>query len=116
MSLNAVTGAPLNVGRPQETRTPRADRPLVGTPSAPATPAMPSVRTPPAPATTAPGAVAAPPPPGTDPELWQVLTAEERSFFARAYASGPLTYGRAALTGQADSPAAFRGTRLDVRV
>lgn len=113
MSLNALTSAPLNVGRTQETRTPRTDRPVVGAPTAPAAPA---VRTPAAPAITTPGAVAAAPPPGTDPELWQVLTPEERSFFARAYASGPLTYGRAALTGQADSPAAFRGTRLDVRV
>src|SRR5689334_11798963 len=31
-------------------------------------------------------------PAGTDPELWGVLTSEERAFFAKAAASGPLTY------------------------
>ena len=53
------------------------------------------------------------PPPGTDPELWSVLSAEERAFFAKAGAMGPLTYGRVAATA-AQSPA-LRGGRLDVR-
>ena len=35
------------------------------------------------------------PPPGTDPALWSVLSGEERAFFAKAGAMGPLTYGRA---------------------
>jgi len=52
-----------------------------------------------------------------------VLTGEERAFFAKAAASGPLTYGRVAagvnaLHGNplAGAPAAAsRGGRLDVR-
>ena len=32
---------------------------------------------------------------GTDPALWSVLSGEERAFFAKAGAMGPLTYGRA---------------------
>jgi hypothetical protein len=62
-------------------------------------------------------------PAGTDPALWSVLTGEERAFFAKAAASGPLTYGRVAagvnaLRGNplAGAPAAAsRGGRLDVR-
>src|SRR5690242_5874250 len=34
------------------------------------------------------------PPEGTDPALWSVLSAEERAFFAKAGAMGPLTYGK----------------------
>jgi hypothetical protein len=36
-------------------------------------------------------AVPAEPPEGTDPALWSVLSAEERQFFAKAGAMGPLT-------------------------
>lgn len=63
-------------------------------------------------------------PTGTDPELWSVLTTEERTFFAKSSASGPLTYGRVAagvqaLQGNAGAANAFgaaaRGGRLDVR-
>jgi len=69
------------------------------------------------------GALPAEPPAGTDPALWSVLTGEERAFFARAAASGPLTYGRISagvnmLQGNplAQAPsAAARGGRLDVR-
>lgn len=58
--------------------------------------------------------LSAAPPEGTDPDLWSVLTAEERHFFARAKALGPITY----------SPANFgiaefglqRGARIDVKV
>ena len=53
-------------------------------------------------------------PAGTDPELWSVLTADERAFFAKAGAMGPLTYGRMAST--AATPPVARGVRLDVRV
>ena len=53
-------------------------------------------------------------PAGTDPTLWSVLTTEERSFFAKTAAMGPLTYGRIkAVTNSA--PPAARGVRLDVR-
>ncbi len=56
-------------------------------------------------------------PPGTDPELWQVLSAEERAHFARLTAMGPLTYGRARATdgAPAPEPTLARGSRLDVR-
>jgi hypothetical protein len=60
------------------------------------------------------GAVPAEPPPGTDPELWSVLTTEERQFFAKSSALGPLTYGRIKAATQPAPPAA-RGVRLDVR-
>lgn len=55
------------------------------------------------------------PPPGTDPELWSVLTSEERAHFARLGAMGPLTYGRV-LDGLVNASAVpRRGARLDVR-
>ncbi len=59
-------------------------------------------------------AVPAEAPAGTDPSLWSVLTTEERNFFAKTAAMGPLTYGRIkAVTNPA--PPAARGVRLDVR-
>lgn len=59
-------------------------------------------------------AVPAEAPAGTDPSLWSVLTTEERNFFAKTAALGPLTYGRVkAVTNPA--PPAARGVRLDVR-
>jgi hypothetical protein len=52
------------------------------------------------------------PPKGTDPELWKVLTADERAFFARDEAMGPLSYG----TRIAQNPAMpARGGRLNLR-
>lgn len=53
-------------------------------------------------------------PPGTDPQLWSVLTTEERRYFAQLRALGPLTYrpGRLGLV----EFALQRGGRLDVRV
>ena len=53
-------------------------------------------------------------PPGTDPTLWSVLTTDERNFFAKSAALGPLTYSRVKAAGNATPPAA-RGVRLDVR-
>lgn len=65
---------------------------------------------------TAPGATDATPvepPPGTDPQLWMVLSADERAHFARLGAMGPLTYGR---TLDAQSPtSSLRGMRLDIK-
>ncbi len=56
-------------------------------------------------------------PPGTDPELWSVLTSEERAFFARASSQGPLTYSRMMAPQQSPAPAMLpRGGRMDVRV
>jgi hypothetical protein len=53
-------------------------------------------------------------PQGTDPELWSVLTGEERTFFAKLGSMGPLTYGRVMQTPNA--PPTIRGGRLDVKV
>lgn len=62
------------------------------------------------------GALPAEPPAGTDPELWAVLTGEERAFFAKVGAMGPLTYGRIMTQGpQAPAAPIARGVRLDVR-
>lgn len=63
---------------------------------------------------TAQGAVPAEAPPGTDPTLWSVLTSEERNFFAKTAALGPLTYSRLKDFGSPTPPVA-RGVRLDVR-
>lgn len=60
-------------------------------------------------------------PAGTDPELWSVLSGEERAYFAKAAAMGPLTYSRisagvhAMQGGGAPPAAAQRGGRLDIR-
>lgn len=53
-------------------------------------------------------------PAGTDPSLWSVLTTEERNFFAKTAALGPLTYSRIKSVSHPAPPAA-RGVRLDVR-
>ena len=52
------------------------------------------------------------PPKGTDPELWKVLTSDERAFFAREDAMGPLSYGHRIATAPS-LPA--RGGRLNLR-
>jgi hypothetical protein len=64
--------------------------------------------------TAAQNAVPAEAPAGTDPSLWSVLTTEERNFFAKTAAMGPLTYGRIKAESNAAPPSA-RGVRLDVR-
>jgi hypothetical protein len=43
-----------------------------------------------------------------------VLTSEERQFFAKTAAMGPLTYGRIK-EAIAPAPPAARGVRLDIR-
>jgi hypothetical protein len=53
-------------------------------------------------------------PAGTDPELWSVLTGEERTFFAKLGSMGPLTYGR--VMQAPNAPPTIRGGRLDVKV
>lgn len=53
-------------------------------------------------------------PAGTDPTLWSVLTNDERNFFAKTAALGPLTYSRIKDATHPVPPAA-RGIRLDVR-
>lgn len=53
-------------------------------------------------------------PSGVDPALWTILTSEERRFFARSRALGPLTYGPR--PGAASSVGPAPGGRIDVRV
>jgi hypothetical protein len=116
MSLNGIGNSMLGGLRPA-IQDPRArglqpDR-------APAAPTgTTAVRQPAAPvAKQAPTAVPEEAPPGTDPELWAVLSSDERAFFSRVGAMGPLTYGYVMQTGQMPTqPPAARGGRLDVRV
>jgi hypothetical protein len=59
---------------------------------------------------TADGAVAIPE--GVDPELWSLLTTEERAHFARFAAMGGVTYGPESSTQRPF----VRGQRLDLRI
>jgi hypothetical protein len=61
-------------------------------------------------------AVPVEPPAGTDPALWSVLSGDERAFFAKAGAMGPLTYGRALREMKSAEMPASRGGRLDVKI
>lgn len=70
----------------------------------------------PAAARAAQTAVPVEPPPGTDPALWSVLSSEERAFFAKIGAMGPLTYGRALHEMKAAQLPVARGGRLDVKI
>ncbi len=120
---SAGAGAPLaRPGQPAAGQPAGARPDAVRTPVRPGAPAL-KPQQPLAGANAAAGALPSEPPPGTDPALWSVLTGEERAFFARTAASGPLTYGRIsagvnALQGNAMAQAplaAARGGRLDVR-
>ena len=83
--------------------------PVVPTPGQP-------VRQAPGAATAGQQSVPVDPPAGTDPALWSVLSGEERAFFAKAGAMGPLTYGRAFSDMKAAQLPANRGGRLDVKI
>lgn len=54
-------------------------------------------------------------PDGVDQELWSVLTKDERSFFVKAGAMGPLTYGRFSAAQGATPAPMLRGGRLDIK-
>ena|SRR6185312_8277232 len=56
-------------------------------------------------------------PEGVDQELWSVLSKDERSFFVKAGAMGPLTYGRfsASQAPQSVATPMMRGGRLDIK-
>jgi hypothetical protein len=102
-----VTG-PSGSGLPAAYRANAAARVGAPAPAAPARPAAPA-----APPTAAARPAATDVPEGSDPALWAVLTAEERSFFQRQAALGPLTYGRGAKP--APSTGAPVGGRIDVK-
>ncbi len=54
--------------------------------------------------------------PAGEVSLWDVLTPDEKSFFAEAAQMGPLTYGPRNRAGAAaQSPSVPRGQRIDVR-
>jgi hypothetical protein len=86
-------------------QTPAVVQQPVATPAKTATPAK-----------QAQSAVTAEAPAGTDPALWSILSTEERSFFAKSGASGPLTYGRAFTDMKSSQLPANRGGRLDVKI
>ena len=86
-------GAPTNAARGAAERAPVTARPSIAA---------------------APTTVPAEAPPGTDPALWSVLTSEERTFFSKTAALGPLTYGKIK-NATMPAPPAMRGGRLDVR-
>ena len=132
MSVYGVSNNPLlnslgTVGRPgtaggAQPGAVRPGAPGVARPAAPAArPATPAAVRPQQSLATPANALPAEAPAGTDPELWGVLTSEERAYFAKAATMGPLTYGRVAshlntLNGiQQAAPPAARGGRLDVR-
>ncbi|HET7275501.1 MAG TPA: hypothetical protein VFI91_10100 [Longimicrobiaceae bacterium] len=110
MSLNAIGGAAAGIQWPTE--TPKRVETEKGNAAAPT-----QVPQTPVPELLAPRspALSVEAPAGTDPELWSVLSAEERTFFAKAGAMGPLTYGHMLRSGGAQTPM-MRGGRLDVRV
>lgn len=113
MSISGIPGSPYPVthGAVGTAIRPRQDQRPVAAPAS-----SPNVADPAATASAAPAAVPVQPPPGTDPMLWNVLSSEERSFFAKVGAMGPLTYGRM-LTGHVQPPTPdVRGGRLDFKV
>lgn len=116
MSINGV-GGPYGTIRPQvpgAARTDAASAQRSGTAQRAVAPAAPAAQKVTATATLS-QSVAAAAPQGTDPELWSVLTQDERAYFAKLGAMGPLTYGRV-LSGQmAPTTPNVRGGRLDVK-
>ncbi len=98
--MQPISRTPYGITPPAQPRTtfPTRTQPsAIETPAAPSAPSEASVLR---------------PPKGTDPELWKVLTADERAFFARDEAMGPLSYG----TRIAQNPSMpSRGGRLNLR-
>lgn len=54
-------------------------------------------------------------PQGVDQDLWSVLTKDERSFFVKSGAMGPLTYGRFSAPQSSTPAPMLRGGRLDIK-
>lgn len=53
---------------------------------------------------------------GVDPRLWELLSADERAFYLRSAASGPLTYGPATKVRASSTQGRQVGGRIDLRV
>jgi hypothetical protein len=117
-NISLATPAALAPTTSAPTRQPDAAGTSAVRPERPAAPAAGTVRRPVAsPVPAGARTLSAEPPTGVDPQLWSVLTTEERAHFAKLSAMGPLTYGRSAMAFRvADAPPpATRGARLDVR-
>lgn len=117
-NISLATPAALSPATPSPTRAPdnagagvRPERATIAPTAAPRRPAVAPAAAP------ANRALSAEPPVGVDPQLWSVLTSDERAHFSKLSAMGPLTYGRGASAfSVADAPPpAVRGARLDVR-
>jgi hypothetical protein len=114
MSVNGISGAPSGLILPREVMTPRVEQERSAHVAVPVeTPATRVSGT----GLLAPRQQALPveAPPGTDPALWEVLTTEERSYFAKMQMLGPLTYGRPSNAAPASETPMGRGGRLDVK-
>jgi hypothetical protein len=111
MNVNGIGGSLASLRPLQQDPRTRVEGERAPQTQAPA--ATPSLREPAA-AQAAGVALPVAPPAGTDPELWSVLSHEERAFFAKVGAMGPLTYGRLMQAQSTEVPTA-RGGRLDVR-
>ena len=110
MSINGIGSVYANLGiTPGSDRPSSADETQTGRVARPETASQPAQSP-----QTAAEAVPAEAPPGTDPQLWEVLSAEERAFFARARALGPLTYAPGAPGDRQAAP--VRGGRVDLKV
>jgi hypothetical protein len=131
MSVHGVAGGADRIGYPIGLRPAQAeaDRPAGSSdPSASGSPGAPGVLHPSRAAASQRASVVGPssssteggvpstPPPGTDPELWAVLTTEERAYYARVQSLGPLVYGPGNGSVAAAPELAARGGRIDVRV
>ncbi len=121
MSINGISNPLLNtpgtIARPDAARTNIARPQTPGTTANGVSPnARPVLKsqTPIAGQSATQSSVPAEAPAGTDPTLWSVLTSEERNFFAKSVAGGPLTYSRIKDMTNPIAPSA-RGVRLDVR-
>jgi hypothetical protein len=114
MNINGLPSHLANLRGVQDASRARVDQERAAhLPATPASRPAGAVRDPLAVGTTQP-ALPAEAPAGTDPELWSVLSAEERVFFAKVGAMGPLTYGRVSAEMRAESSIP-RGGRLDVK-
>jgi hypothetical protein len=115
-TTNAANVGGVQTNRPQQPATPSSPDQRIGQRDGTAN--VPASRTIQAPNAAQPANAAVPTqaPAGTDPELWNVLSSEERVFFAKLGAMGPLTYGRVLSQAQQPSAPSARGGRLDVKV
>lgn len=114
MNLNRINGSTAGVLAPRQEPRPRLESERPSTAGAAEAGIATQVQRAPLSIATPRLTLPAEAPAGTDPELWSVLTADERAFFAKVGAMGPLTYGHL-ITAQTTSTPVARGGRLDVR-